>query len=406
MSWIEDLSSNMTPRSGGGITVTDLITIGRVTGIVLDDTHPDFKKVGEWNGIGTIFYQTTTSPLTENTENSGNPAKPIHPNIKNYPLINEIVYIISLPDPDSQNGAPSSVEYYFPPLNVWNSQHHNGLPNGLALSENQAPDYQQTQAGSVRRVTDGGTEINLGSTFKEKANVNPLLPFEGDIIYEGRFGNSIRFGSTVNGKTNWSQTGDNGSPITLIRNGEDPNNGDEGWIPVIEDINKDISSIWMTSTQQIPLEAASSLYNSYSSPPTKPSEYAGSQIIINSDRVIINSKTDHIMLSSAKSISLSSVDSVNIDTKEHIVGADSIKLGSKDATESLMLGDKTVDLLGKILDEMVSVSNALASFASKPVVGGAAPEPGAINAGVRSATKLNLYKNQLKSLLSKQNKTI
>ena len=71
-----------------------------------------------------------------------------------------------------------------------------------------------------------------------------------------------------------------------------------------------------------------------------------------------------------------------------------------------MLGDKTVDLLGKILDEMVSVSNALASFASKPVVGGAAPEPGAINAGVRSATKLNLYKNQLKSLLSKQNKTI
>lgn len=406
MSWIEDLSSNIVSRNGGGITVSDLITIGRVTGIILDDTHPKFKESGEWNGIGTIFYQSTLSPLTQQSENSGNPARPIYPNMKNYPLINEIVYIISLPDPDSQDGSPSVVEYYFPPLNVWNSQHHNGLPNGLSLTENQTQDYQQSQAGSVRRVTDGGTEINLGSTFKERANVNPLLPFEGDILHEGRWGNSIRFGSTVNGKTTWSETGENGDPITIIRNGENPDNGDEGWIPVVEDINKDISSIWMTSTQKIPLEAASSIYNSYASAPEAVNQYVGSQIIINSDRVVINSKTDHIMLSSAKSISLNSVDSVNIDTKEHIVGADSIKLGSKDATESLMLGDKTVDLLGKILDEMVSVSNALASFASKPVVGGAAPEPGAINAGVRSATKLNLYKNQLKSLLSKQNKTI
>ena len=403
MSWIEDLGKSMAPNKGASMSYNDPILPARVTGIVLNDSHPEFKSVGEWNGVGTIFYQATQAPSTEDKENSGGTAKPLFPNIKHYPLINEIVYIITLPNPTSQNGSPSFEDYYFPPLNVWNSQHHNGLPNGLAMAASQQNDYPQP---GIRRVTDGSTEINLGSTFKEKANVNPLLPFEGDIIYEGRWGNSIRFGSTVNGKTNWSQTGDNGSPITLIRNGEDPNNGDEGWIPVIEDINKDISSIWMTSTQQIPLEAASSLYNSYSSPPTKPSEYAGSQIIINSDRVIINSKTDHIMLSSAKSISLSSVDSINIDTKEHIVGADSIKLGSKDATESLMLGDKTVDLLGKILDEMISVSNALASFASKPVVGGAAPEPGAINAGVRSATKLNRYKNQLKSLLSKQNKTI
>jgi hypothetical protein len=28
-------------------------------------------------------------------------------------------------------------------------------------------------------------------------NIHPLLPYEGDMLYEGRFGNSIRFGSTV-----------------------------------------------------------------------------------------------------------------------------------------------------------------------------------------------------------------
>jgi hypothetical protein len=159
----------------------------------------------------------------------------------------------------------------------------------------------------------------------------------------------------------------------------------------------------MTSTQQIPLEVASSLNNSYSTSPDTLNQYVGYQIIINSDRVVLNSKTDHIMLSSAKSVSLSALESVNIDTKEHIIDANSIKLGSKDATESLMLGDKTVDLLGNILNELTSVMGQLSSLVSLP--------PGApfvpLNAqAIQSQIKLNLYKNQLKTLLSKQNKTV
>lgn len=395
------LDGSFNSYGGGSSPVIDpTFTPVRVTGIVLDDTHPRFKEVGEWNGIGTIFYLMVDAPLTENEENVGSPAKPIYPNLKHYPLINEIVYIITLPDSTAQTGNTSTYNYYFPPLNVWNSQHHNALPNFLAIQNAQQDDYPKP---GVRRVTDGSTEIDLGQTFVEKTNVNPLLPFEGDIINEGRWGNSIRFGSTVNGKTNWSETGENGDPITIIRNGEDPNNGDEGWIPVVENINNDISSIWMASTQQIPINVASSLYNSYSSPPDTPDQYAGSQIIINSDRVVLNSKTDHIMLSSAKSVSLNAVDSVNIDTKEHIVDADSILLGSKDATEHLMLGDTTVDMLGKILDEIIALSNTFQTYISLP----AGSPVSNINAqAVATSTLLNLYKNQLKTLLSTQNKTI
>ncbi len=29
----------------------------RVTDIVLNEKHPRYKEVGEWNGIGTIFFQ-------------------------------------------------------------------------------------------------------------------------------------------------------------------------------------------------------------------------------------------------------------------------------------------------------------------------------------------------------------
>lgn len=372
----------------------------RVKDIVLDNFHPKFKEVGEWNGLGTIYYEDIKSGAKPNPTLVS--AKPAFSNQKYFPLINEIVYILNLPTPQSQNAPNDEEFYYLSVISIWNSQHHNAVPNGLE-TEDQIQDYQQTEAGAVRRITDGGTEIVLGKTFIEKPNINPLLPFEGDFIQEGRWGNSIRFGSTVNGKTNWSETGENGDPITIIRNGEDPNNGDEGWVPVVEDINNDLSSVWMTSTQQLPLEAASTKYNSYSSPPETPNQYSGEQIILNSGRLVFNSKTDHLMFSSAKSISLSSVDSVNIDTKEHIIDANNIKLGSKDATESLMLGNKTVDMLSKILDELTSVMGQLSSLTSLP--------PGApfvpLNAqAIQSQLKLNLYKNQLKTLLSKQNKTV
>jgi len=382
---------------GGGSPFTPV----RVIDIVLNDQHPKFKEVGEWNGIGTIFYLTTENPTTQDV--SEQKAKCALSNLKQYPLINEIVYLFSLPDPSSQNSGDNGIQYYFNTVNVWNSPHHNALPNGLVLSEDQQKDYQNTEAGAVRRVTDGSTEINLGATFKEKSNINPLLPFEGDIFQEGRWGNSIRFGSTVKGFTNWSEAGENGDPITLIRNGEDPNNGDEGWIPVVEDINNDLSSIWMTSTQQIPIEVASSNYNSYTSPPTTPNQYVGTQVIANSDRILLNSKTDHIMLSSATSINMNAVDSVNIDTEEHVVDASSILLGSKDATEALMLGNKTIDLLGKMIDEMNAINSQLSALVSLPP---GAPFTPLIGQAVASQTRLISVKGQLNSLLSKQNKTI
>ena len=61
---------------------------------------------------------------------------------------------------------------------------------------NNTKSYQSIEAGSVRRITDESTEINLnspvaepgtnGGTFVEELNVHPLLPFTGDNIYEGQ----------------------------------------------------------------------------------------------------------------------------------------------------------------------------------------------------------------------------
>ena len=391
--------------TGGGGSGPSFIPV-RVVDIVLNETHPRFGEVGEWNGIGTIFYNSVTDPTTQN--NTGNQARPAFSNIKQFPLINEIVYLFSLPLPNSQEEFDSQGNYYFTPINIWNSQHHNAVPNGLVLNAEQAPDYQQTQAGNVRRVQDEGTEIFLGDTFVEEPDIHPLLPFEGDLIYEGRWGNSIRFGSTVTGSSNdWSVTGSNGDPITIIRNGQNPNIPTDGWVPTVENINGDLSSIYLTSTQKLPLQASSTNYNSYSSnPPTTPDQFAGKQLILNSGRLVFNTTTDHLLLTSKKSINLNAIEGVYVDTPNVVLNSTSIKLGSKDATESLMLGDKTIALLGDVLDQLISVVNDLGQLAAKPVVGGAAPDPKLIATTAKAKIKLTNSKNKLNTLLSKQNKTL
>ena len=396
------VSPTSTPGGGGGSSFTPV----RVVDIVLNETHPRFAEVGEWNGIGTIFYLNVTDPTTQ--EISYNSAKPAFSNIKQFPLINEIVYLFTLPLPSSQEEYNSVGNYYFTPVNIWNSQHHNAVPNGLVLGEEQSSDYQQTQAGNVRRVQDNGTEIFLGNTFVEEPNIHPLLPFEGDLIYEGRWGNSIRFSSTVTGSSNdWSVTGSNGDPITIIRNGQNPNIPTEGWVPTVENINGDLSSIYLTSTQKLPLQASSTNYNSYSSsPPTTPNQFSGKQLILNSGRLVFNTTTDHLLLTSKKSINLNAIEGVYLDTPNVVLNSTSIKLGSKDATESLMLGDKTVTLLSDVLDQLISVVNDLGQLAAKPIIGGAAPDPKLIATTARAKIKLTNSKNKLNTLLSKQNKTI
>jgi hypothetical protein len=401
------LSDIVSPPStlggGGGSSFTPV----RVVDIVLSGDHPRFGEVGEWNGIGTIFYNSVTDPTTQN--NTDNQAKPAFPNIKQFPLINEIVYLFSLPLPNSQEEFDSQGNYYFTPINIWNSQHHNAVPNGLVLNAENASDYSSTRAGLVRRVQDEGTDIFLGNTFDEEPDIHPLLPFEGDLIYEGRWGNSIRFGSTVSGSSNdWSVTGSNGDPITIIRNGQNPNIPTDGWVPTVEDINRDLSSIYLTSTQKLPINVASSNYNSYSSyTPTIPNQYSGKQVILNSGRLVFNSTSDHILLSSALTIGFNAIKGFNFDTKANfVINAPSIRLGSKDAAESLMLGDKTVTLLNDVLTQLISVVNDLGQLAAKPIIGGAAPDPKLIATTARAKIKLTNSKNKLNTLLSKQNKTI
>jgi hypothetical protein len=353
------------------LNTANLITAVRVLSIVLDETHPRFEG---WNTLGTIEYQLVDDPKIVNPPPI---AYPLTPNIKNYPLINEVVYLIFLPNTEIGEVSISKKPYYIDVVSLWNHPHHNAYPS----ISNEAPPtqqktYNETQAGSPKVAIDSAKQVFLGSTFIEKSNIHPLLPFEGDFIQEGRWGNSIRLGSTVKGRSNdWSSTGTNGDPITIIRNGQGEQT-EEGWIPITENINNDSSSIYLTSNQTIPLVGSSIGYTSYSdsgySSPITLNLYKDNQIILSSGRLVLNSSNDHILLSSAKSVNLNAQTSVNIDTNMFIVQSNRIYLGNaKLATEPLIYGKKTTDLLRQLTQTLIPLVKALQSIQTEPVVQGA-----------------------------------
>ncbi len=342
-----------------------------VTDIVLDTSSNRFTDAGGWSGIGTVSFKKVRGGVYR----SGGLAKPYFPNFCNYPLRNELVYIFSLPTSDIQENNERETYYYISPLNIWSSQHHNAIPN---IIENKPPeseqrDYLQTQAGANKTISNTPAPLDLGEYFIERSNIKPLKKFEGDVIVESRVGSSLRFGTTVQrgGRplSNWSTGSFNGQPITILRNGQGLQ-GQVGFLPTEENINNDNSSIYLTNGQQIPLEPSSVRdYYSYKKLPTPAKDYRGDQILLNSGRLFLNSKTDSIFLSSPQSINLNSQKTLNVDTEEVSIQAEKILLGSKDAKEPVLYGELTEDVLLSIIAllEQIINSSSTATAAGVPI---------------------------------------
>lgn len=388
--------------------------IGRVVDIILDGNYPNIEEYGGLNAIGTIFYQLNNE-LNATTKT----AKPFFPQISSYPLVNELVLLFALPDTNIGNNLNQDSYYYINMVNLWNHPHHNAYPNPTdsTLPPSQQKDYQQTQAGSVRRVTDQSTEIEFNSpvnpsqdTFIERTNIHPLLPFAGDNIFQGRWGNSIRLGSTTISTTtsplnNWSNSGETGDPLMLLRNGQPSTSTDKGWTPITENINNDLSSVYLTSTQQIPINLSSEKNFSYDTPPTQANQFIHPQIILNSDRLVLNAKTDGVLISSEKYIGLSSNNSVNIDAKEFHIDSSTVKLGSKNASESVILGDTFLLNLKHLITGIEYLCQALQGSTLWPE-GVSIPDAVASTPASELLNRAQQFKSKIENFKSKTSKTI
>lgn len=315
--------------------------VGKVFGVVLNETTPSkelFDRSGGWNGIGTVFYldYDQSKNITEVDLNTCKIAKPFHASTQNYPLIGELIYIIDGPSPSTQISTTQSQKYYTGTVNVWNNNQQNAPGTG-----------------------------DLGLNFNENNDIRRLIAFEGDRIYQGRKGNGIRFGSTVKLKSNineWSSVGNDGDPITILVNGyvtTDP----KSLVPNIEEINKEKSSIYMTSTQAIPLMPGASIVNPQVNT-IKPKDYSNSQLIFNSDRITLNSKKDEVLLFAKTNIELNTDNIINLNAgKVAHINSPYIMLGTQKngdyPEEPAILGNQLHDLFLQLFDSLSSLASAL-----------------------------------------------
>jgi hypothetical protein len=277
--------SNITSNMGNNnYQVPQGYKVGKVYAVMLSPSSVP-KKVwesnGGWSGIGTIVYQEyredTEIPLVDLTDEfigTLPTALPFYPNQKYFPLPGEIVLLMDLPSAPSPITDKTNETYYQSPINAWNSPQFNGL------------------------FLEGDKNV-LYNSFIEDGEFRGLQTFEGDYLLEGRFGNSIRFGSTnKSGNQDLSPWSTNpielqSNPIILLSNQH--NYKLPGSELNVENINLDGSSIYLTSDQSIPLDIGNITLSSITNP-TNLADYINPQVVINADRTIISSKSDEILM--------------------------------------------------------------------------------------------------------------
>jgi hypothetical protein len=345
----------------------------RVIDIVLDETHPKFSNYGGWNGIGTITFEEVNH-LNKN-KNQNPIARPFFPQFNSPPLINEIVLLIHLPDKDMGINDTSKIYYYLSSVSIWNHPHHNAYPNVYQFQKKkQKPkNYQEIENGIVNHLVNKTKPLDLngpnstGGAFIEKSNIQPLIPFSGDNIIESRFGSSIRLGSTSKTNTlirnNWSEYGKGGEPLIILKNGQPTSKDNAGFLPTVENINEDPSSIYISSTQNIPISASSLNFTAIdkSQSPIYPGSYSNNpQIILNSGRLVFNSTKDSILMSSPKVINLAAIGDIGIASRKSItLEADYINLGGTNSSQPAIAGETFLKQLKGLTTALQSLANAL-----------------------------------------------
>ena len=320
-------------------TVGKLVFPARVVDIILDDAHEEWSDFGEIEALGAIKFRVIGEETDESDPKLLDIAYPINSNFKNYPLLNEIVLIQSAPGIDRDESNVDARRYYYTTIvNIWNSPHQNAFP-----------DTFQNEG-----------EPDLGYNFEDKANVAPLQPAQGDVIVEGRQGQTIRFTGTDFEKK-FVEVNDQ-KPITIISNGKaeaDPAT------PVVENIDDDPASIYLVEDHTVKLTQANEKRDAWDGEPDKADAYQGSQVLINAGRLFFNAKEESILLSGTEAIG-GNAKTVSWDGEDYVaVDATKVYLGTEafSEREPVLLGATTQAWMKDLLSELERLGKALAAVA-------------------------------------------
>jgi len=239
--------------------------------------------------------------------------KPANNNIKQIPIKGEQVLVFRGYEQNSSYYNKTPQWYYLTVLSVQTAVNNNILPINTIDTTFQ-PDSEYVSS-----------------------NVSSLQPYAGDILIEGRWGNSIRLGSTSKPDNKYSTNplwvGDTQTdPIIILSN--DVKHRDQTKFR-IENVKTDSSALYLTTNQRITNLVLS---NSLSVFQPGESAFSKSQFIGIADRIILKANTDVVILDSPIGIVL------NTDGE--------VRIGNDEADESLVHGNVLLQTLQYIINQL------------------------------------------------------
>ena len=270
---------------------------GEALDVITNSKHPEYKSEQDLGKV--LFNAMGGKPVVGDAKQGAQWIRPLQRYVHTWPLVGEIVVAIAGAAPGAQTQPSLTTLYYLDAISIWGEKNENTMPNASFVAD----------GNEATNEPDSYTNDVMGETFEERV-LEQVQVFEGDTLFQSRWDNSIRLGSTVNGdalENSWSAGSDNGDPIMILTNGFATEEDKVG------EINDDDSTIMLTSTQTIDFKVANKEAPQTVTIPTGPvipmlptnMHKKKPQVIINSDRLIFNAREDNVIISAKKDISLS-----------------------------------------------------------------------------------------------------
>jgi hypothetical protein len=375
--------------------------------IITYNDNGNFYKDANPIFLGAVEFSVPESAITIHGI-----AYPFDKNMLTYPIIGETIVVLQIKN-----------NYYWLPYTktIYPNYRENWLIS--ESTKEREPSTTNAKKREYETVKTTGTpnqkpvqQTSKKSEYAVKETIHYLKPKQGDTIITGRVGQTIRFSEFF-----LSSDDKTSSPSIFIRNKQSSELDTKPIGELVEeDINKDGSSIYITSNKvKIPfkevVEKKKIAFKDYPSS----EKLEGNQIYINSDRVLISSKSQELILFGAKNTGVItdgrfSIDAANgvyahsenddivlhtINGKNVFINSDSsgkIYLGKNkgegDAgadVQKMVLGGELISILEQILD---AINQQTFLTPSGPTAVGPTNSP-----------TFNSIKNKLKTILSARN---
>ena len=330
------------------------LEMAEVISILLDENDlPELEDGSgkDWTKFGTAVVRKINSEVDGPLKGLGS-VKPLDPTIYSYPVRGEYVIVARY----------NQENYYINLVDLLGTPNNNVSP-GLSGERSE----EQTE------------EDYIYEHFEIDEDIRKIWPYQGDSIFQGRWGNSIRFGSNIIPDAHGDGDDKPDSPNIIIRAGQlvdadafgksgvVQNLKDSPSKPVNEDINADGSSVWITTDQSIKLDIKGSNASNHVFMTTKQSDdqpkNGGKQIVLNSDRITFNTKQGKILGFSHDGIGFSTQKSFTVDADETL----DMNVGGGSGGPGSLISMTGTDLL------MQSPTNAALSISDKTILSSPCP---------------------------------